>query len=106
MVSQFVDVAKYMRPGEKLEDLMSRCLDVRQLSLSSFSSVAVCFSTLLIIYAFLRFVFVRVQEGVLVAPGYISGREYTHHIRVCFTAVPPDDLREALIRLQRALGIV
>jgi aspartate/methionine/tyrosine aminotransferase len=90
-VTQFVDVQKYMRPGEKLEDLMSRCIDVCPPLLPSLRSSFPHKRTL--------------QEGVLVAPGYISGQEFTHHIRICFTAVPLDQLTDALVRLQRALGI-
>ncbi|AKF08077.1 pyridoxal phosphate-dependent aminotransferase [Sandaracinus amylolyticus] len=44
------------------------------------------------------------DEGVLLTPGSASGTDYEGWARVCFTSVPPDDLRDALARLRRVLG--
>ncbi len=39
------------------------------------------------------------EAGVLLTPGPASGRDYETWARLCFTAVPPDELRRALGRL-------
>ncbi len=39
------------------------------------------------------------DAGVLLTPGSASGRDYGSWIRLCFTSVPPDQLREALERI-------
>jgi N-succinyldiaminopimelate aminotransferase len=44
-------------------------------------------------------------EGVLVAPGSSSGEAYGSWIRLCYSAVPPADVDEALRRLARVLGV-
>jgi N-succinyldiaminopimelate aminotransferase len=41
--------------------------------------------------------------GVLLTPGPASGRDFGTWVRLCFTAVPPDDLARALERLSGAL---
>lgn len=43
------------------------------------------------------------EVGVLLTPGTASGTDYEGWVRVCFTSVPPDDLDEALTRLQSVL---
>jgi len=40
---------------------------------------------------------------VLLTPGPASGRDFGTWVRLCFTAVPPDDLARALERLSGAL---
>jgi N-succinyldiaminopimelate aminotransferase len=62
----FVDAAPWLRPGEKLEGLLERCL----------------------------------EAGVLLTPGTASGRDFTTSVRLCYTAVPPDELALALERLR------
>jgi N-succinyldiaminopimelate aminotransferase len=42
-------------------------------------------------------------DGVLVAPGASSGEAYGNWIRLCYTAAPPDQVREAVTRLARRL---
>jgi N-succinyldiaminopimelate aminotransferase len=42
--------------------------------------------------------------GVLLTPGAASGRDYATWVRLCFTAVPPDALRDALSRLGGVLA--
>jgi N-succinyldiaminopimelate aminotransferase len=44
------------------------------------------------------------DAGVLVTPGLACGRDYGTWVRLCFTAVPPDALDDALGRLGRVLG--
>jgi N-succinyldiaminopimelate aminotransferase len=39
------------------------------------------------------------DAGVLLTPGAAVGRDFASWVRLCFTAVPPDDLRRALERL-------
>jgi N-succinyldiaminopimelate aminotransferase len=41
--------------------------------------------------------------GVLVTPGPACGQHFATWVRLCFTAVPPDDLRQALERLGTVL---
>lgn len=43
------------------------------------------------------------DAGVLVTPGTAAGRDYDTHIRLCFTAVPPEELTVALGLLQSVL---
>jgi aspartate/methionine/tyrosine aminotransferase len=43
------------------------------------------------------------EAGVLLTPGPASGRHYETWVRLCFTAVPPDELRLALDRLRSVL---
>ena len=48
------------------------------------------------------------EDGVLVAPGGSSGRDYASWIRLCYTAAPPDDgaLRDRSARCPpRSLGV-
>ena len=46
------------------------------------------------------------EDGVLVAPGASSGRDYASWVRLCYTAAPPEDVRVAISRLaQRALKV-
>jgi N-succinyldiaminopimelate aminotransferase len=42
------------------------------------------------------------EAGVLVAPGPSFG-PYKHHVRICFTAAPPDDIRRGVDILARKL---
>jgi N-succinyldiaminopimelate aminotransferase len=44
------------------------------------------------------------SAGVLLTPGPACGRDYASWARLCFTAVPPDDLGRALERLGEVLG--
>ena len=44
------------------------------------------------------------DEGVLLTPGSASGTDYEGWARVCFTSVPPSDLRDALARVRRVLS--
>jgi N-succinyldiaminopimelate aminotransferase len=44
------------------------------------------------------------DAGVLVTPGLACGRDYGTWVRLCFTAVPPAALEDALARLGTALG--
>lgn len=41
-------------------------------------------------------------EGVLITPGEASGAEYTAWARICFTACPPESLKEGIRSLARA----
>jgi N-succinyldiaminopimelate aminotransferase len=41
------------------------------------------------------------EDGVLVAPGASSGEAYGDWIRLCYTAAPPERVREAVIRLAK-----
>jgi N-succinyldiaminopimelate aminotransferase len=43
------------------------------------------------------------EDGVLVAPGASSGRDYAEWIRLCFSVLPPEDTAEAVARLARRL---
>jgi N-succinyldiaminopimelate aminotransferase len=42
--------------------------------------------------------------GVLLTPGAASGRDYESWARLCYTAVPPDELEDALTRLEKVVG--
>ncbi len=42
-------------------------------------------------------------DGVLVAPGASSGADYASWVRLCYTAMPPRDVKEAVQRLARRL---
>ncbi|HEX8952541.1 MAG TPA: pyridoxal phosphate-dependent aminotransferase [Polyangia bacterium] len=44
------------------------------------------------------------DAGVSIAPGEQFGRAFSHHARLCFTAVPPDRLRVGLARLAAVLS--
>lgn len=44
------------------------------------------------------------DAGVLLTPGAAAGRDYGTWVRLCFTAVPPAELTDALGRLARVLG--
>ena len=44
------------------------------------------------------------EDGVLLAPGASSGRDYGNWVRLCYTAVPPEEALEAVDRLARRLG--
>ncbi len=44
------------------------------------------------------------EDGILLAPGGSCGAGYENHVRLCFTAAPPDDVAEAVRRLARRLG--
>jgi len=44
------------------------------------------------------------EDGVLVAPGASAGQAYADWVRLCYTAVPPKQVREAVTRLARRLG--
>jgi N-succinyldiaminopimelate aminotransferase len=44
------------------------------------------------------------DAGVLVTPGAAAGAAYASWVRLCFTAVPPADLDEALARLRGVVG--
>jgi N-succinyldiaminopimelate aminotransferase len=41
------------------------------------------------------------DDGVLVAPGASSGEAYAEWVRLCYTAVPPEQMREAVARLAK-----
>jgi N-succinyldiaminopimelate aminotransferase len=43
------------------------------------------------------------EAGVLLTPGSAAGGDYGTFVRLCFTAVPPDDLDEAIARLRSVL---
>ena len=43
------------------------------------------------------------EQGVLVAPGASSGRDYADWIRLCFTVLPPDQVLEAVRRIEPLL---
>lgn len=43
------------------------------------------------------------EDGVLVAPGAGAGASYADWVRLCFTAIPPEDAREAARRIRRRL---
>jgi len=44
------------------------------------------------------------DAGVLVTPGPACGQDFPAHVRLCFTAVPPAELEDALGRLAGVLG--
>lgn len=44
------------------------------------------------------------EDGVLVAPGGSSGEAYSEWVRLCYTAVPPDQALEAVRRLAKRLN--
>jgi len=44
------------------------------------------------------------EEGVLVAPGVSCGRDYAGWIRLCYTALPPEQVVEAARRLARRIS--
>ncbi len=44
------------------------------------------------------------EAGVLLTPGPAAGSAYQSWVRLCYTAVPPEDLDEALGRLRGVLG--
>jgi len=44
------------------------------------------------------------EDGVLVAPGGSSGEAYGEWVRLCYTAAPPEQVREAVERLARRVG--
>ncbi len=46
-----------------------------------------------------------VDAGVILTPGSACGKDYENWARLCFTVIPEAELREALGRLQLALGI-
>ena len=41
------------------------------------------------------------EDGVLVAPGSSAGRDYGDWVRLCYTAMPPEDALEGVTRLAR-----
>jgi aspartate/methionine/tyrosine aminotransferase len=43
------------------------------------------------------------EAGVSLAPGQAFGEHYSGHVRICFTAVGPADLAEAIERLNSVL---
>ena len=43
------------------------------------------------------------EDGVMVAPGASSGTDYADWVRLCYTAIPPAQVREAVIRLARRI---
>jgi aspartate/methionine/tyrosine aminotransferase len=43
------------------------------------------------------------EAGVLLTPGPAAGRDFPTSVRLCFTAVPPADLQQALSRLAGVL---
>jgi N-succinyldiaminopimelate aminotransferase len=45
-----------------------------------------------------------VDAGVLLTPGISSGKDYEGWVRLCFTTVPPEELRVALAKLRTVLG--
>ena len=44
------------------------------------------------------------EDGVLIAPGASSGRDYATWVRLCYTAAPPDDVALAVTRLAKRMG--
>ena len=44
------------------------------------------------------------EDGVLVAPGASAGSAYADWVRLCYTAAPPDAVREAVVRLAHRVG--
>ena len=45
------------------------------------------------------------EDGVVLAPGASSGRDYAGWVRLCFTAAPPEQVGEAARLLAKRLGI-
>jgi len=45
------------------------------------------------------------EDGVLLAPGASSGRDYCGWVRLCYTAVPPERAAEAARLLAKRLGV-
>lgn len=45
------------------------------------------------------------EAGVLITPGAAAGAAYQTWVRLCYTAVPPEDLDEAMSRLRGVLGV-
>lgn len=43
------------------------------------------------------------DEGVLLTPGSASGHAYDRYARLCYTCVPPAELDEALLAIERAM---
>ena len=43
------------------------------------------------------------EDGVLVAPGGSSGEAYRDWVRLCYTSVPPEQVREAVLRLAKRI---
>ena len=43
------------------------------------------------------------EDGVMVAPGLSSGRDYASWVRLCYTAMPPDRVAEAIALLAARL---
>ncbi len=43
------------------------------------------------------------EEGILVAPGASSGRDYARWVRLCYTSMPPAQVKDAVQRLARRL---
>jgi N-succinyldiaminopimelate aminotransferase len=54
------------------------------------------------IQGFLEDVF---EDGVVLAPGAASGRDYASFARLCYTAAPPDDVAVAVRLLAKRLGL-
>ena len=44
------------------------------------------------------------EEGVLVAPGSSSGRDYAEWVRVCYTGMPPEPVLEGVGKLAKRLA--
>ncbi len=44
------------------------------------------------------------EAGVLLTPGTAAGQDYSTFVRLCFTAVPPDELDVALARVRGVIG--
>jgi aspartate aminotransferase len=44
------------------------------------------------------------EDGVTLAPGESSGRDYAGWVRLCYTAAPPDQVAEAVRKLAKRLG--
>jgi N-succinyldiaminopimelate aminotransferase len=44
------------------------------------------------------------EAGVLLTPGTAAGKDYSTFVRLCFTAVPPDELDVAIARVRGVLG--
>ena len=43
------------------------------------------------------------EDGVMVAPGASSGEAYGSWVRLCYTAAPPDQVAEAVVRLAKRI---
>ncbi|HEY6003388.1 MAG TPA: pyridoxal phosphate-dependent aminotransferase, partial [Anaeromyxobacter sp.] len=44
------------------------------------------------------------EAGVLLTPGSAAGAAYGSFVRLCYTAVPPQELDDALAALRKVLG--